>query len=67
MKPDWKDAPEWANFMAMDCNDDWYWYEKKPELICYCWRPVEGTNYQIADTQSDPFWEDTLEPRPATI
>lgn len=31
MKPSWDDAPEWANYMAMDDNEDWHWYEKKPD------------------------------------
>lgn len=31
MKPDWKDAPEWANWLAMDKNGEWFWYEDQPE------------------------------------
>lgn len=30
MKPDWKDAPEWANWLAMDDGGEWWWYELKP-------------------------------------
>lgn len=30
MKPNWKAAPEWANFLAMDDNEEWYWYEFEP-------------------------------------
>lgn len=30
MKPEWKDAPEWANFLAMDDDGEWYWFEKRP-------------------------------------
>lgn len=29
-KPDWKDAPEWATYCAMDDNGSWWWYENKP-------------------------------------
>lgn len=29
-KPDWKDAPEWANWLAMDENGNWFWYQYKP-------------------------------------
>lgn len=29
-KPDWRYAPKWANWLAMDVNHDWYWYEDKP-------------------------------------
>lgn len=28
--PNWKDAPEWANFCAMDGNYEWWWYEEEP-------------------------------------
>lgn len=35
MKPDWKDAPEWANFMAMDEDGSWYWYEDEPYMSSF--------------------------------
>lgn len=28
---DWTQAPEWANFAAMDCDGEWWWYESEPE------------------------------------
>lgn len=31
MKPDWKDAPEWAKFLAEDADGTWWWYEAEPE------------------------------------
>ena len=30
MKPDWKDAPEWAQWLAMDANGQWAWHENRP-------------------------------------
>lgn len=42
MKPDWKDAPEWANYMAADENNRWYWYEKKPVLDGDGWMNASG-------------------------
>ena len=30
MKPSWDFAPEWANYMAKDVDDVWWWYEDKP-------------------------------------
>jgi hypothetical protein len=30
-KPDWKDAPDWANHLAQDGNGGWWWYKNKPE------------------------------------
>jgi len=29
-KPKWEDAPEWANYLAMDSDGAWFWFEKKP-------------------------------------
>jgi len=31
MKPDWKDAPQWADWLAMDGDGIWVWFEYKPE------------------------------------
>ena len=30
MKPDWKDAPEWAQWLAMDRDGKWTWFEDEP-------------------------------------
>jgi hypothetical protein len=61
MKPDWKDAPEWALWLAMDKTGTWYWYEKKPEptgiLRDWNWR----NRRQVAYLEN---WDKTLEPRP---
>ena len=32
-KPDWDDAPEWAQFVGRSGWGRWYWFEKKPELV----------------------------------
>ena len=37
MKPSWNDAPEWANYLAMDSDNDWYWYESKPHYYYGRW------------------------------
>lgn len=31
-KPDWKDAPQWARYLAKNSNGDWWWHELKPEV-----------------------------------
>jgi len=31
MKPDWCDAPEWAQYLTQDRDGTWGWWEKKPE------------------------------------
>lgn len=30
MKPSWDDAPEWAQWLAMDGDGRWVWYETEP-------------------------------------
>lgn len=57
-KPDWKDAPEWAGFVAMDDDGTWYWYESEPEQFSDCWR-ADG-RYQTVLKK----WDESLESRP---
>lgn len=64
MRPDWKYAPEWAEFVAMDADGDWYWYSQQPHLEY----PTDDFwantgRYQKAGYTSNP-WQDTLEKRP---
>ena len=40
MKPDWKDAPEWAGWLVMDGDRYWFWHEHKPEFM-----PADGLHY----------------------
>ena len=30
-KPNWCDAPDFAEYLAMDSDGEWYWYEVEPE------------------------------------
>lgn len=32
-KPNWSDAPEWANYLTLDEKGYWEWHEKEPEVI----------------------------------
>lgn len=59
MKPDWKDAPAWAKWLAMDGCGSWYWHEDKPEYGHNGW--VSGGLIKLI---RDPLWENTLEERP---
>lgn len=63
MKPDWKNAPEWANWLAEDANGFWYWYADQPwiEGIDSVWSC--GGAYKRA-SMPDGSWRDSLEPRP---
>ncbi len=61
MKPDWKDAPEWAQYLAMDADGMWWWHELRPSLDPYSWEG-EGKLGDIVLRFSN--WQDTLEERP---
>lgn len=37
MKPSWDDAPEWAQWLAMDDSGAWFWYEEKPRWFIDQW------------------------------
>jgi hypothetical protein len=63
MKPDWKDAPEWAQYVAMDEDGDWYWYELKPELLDTCWLQSVSGQFDLVRFPF-PEWQDSLEERP---
>jgi hypothetical protein len=65
-KPDWKDAPEWAKWLAMDDNGEWYWFIEKPTLLdegdeCGYWNAPFGS-YLHVEVGVD--WKTTLEERP---
>ena len=62
MKPDWKDAPEWANYLAMDEDGQWFWYENRPKLDSLEW--LDCTRFQPA-SGTGTSWKDSLEKRPS--
>jgi hypothetical protein len=59
-KPDWKDAPEWANFLAQDEDHAWCWFENEPNRMRGSWSPNDG---RYKDTYAKD-WQETLERRP---
>lgn len=30
MKPDWKNAPNWAKWVALSTDGEWTWFEDEP-------------------------------------
>lgn len=62
MKPDWKEAPEWANWLAQDSDGKW-WHEYEPDYN-------RSTGYWVSEGQMDnafPIYlvaRETLEKRP---
>jgi len=59
MKPDWKDAPEWAQYVAMDRDGTWYWYEVYPSKFHDSWISSYKNEHCIVRG-----WEESLEERP---
>lgn len=65
-KPDWKDAPEWANWLAMDENGSWWWFEQDPEPenhmgLSGIWATYWGRALQVSKF---PNWKKSLEKKP---
>jgi len=67
MKPDWKDAPEWAKWLAMDENGDWFWFEFSPTIDneISCWEVRRGTyQYAWSEYAECPEWQESLKAKP---
>lgn len=65
-KPDWKDAPRWAGWLAQDKDGQWGWYEVKPAPSPFAdtWYWVAGEWEEAAIGEHNDRWNETLEPRP---
>lgn len=65
MKPDWKDAPKWAKYLAQDKCGEWFWYQVKPiaDSDFDSFRCTKG-KVELADNECNETWKETLEPRP---
>lgn len=63
MKPDWKDAPEWANWLAMDLNGMWRWHDSEPVSLIDGWFSDSGRSLYAGESGT---WRSALERRPQT-
>jgi hypothetical protein len=61
MKPNWENAPEWANYVAMDYDGDWWWFEYKPSMAHNIWKANLGRYERMTDCDE---WKRTLQSRP---
>ncbi len=70
MKPDWKDAPAWAKFLAMDSDGIWSWYENEPlierEDDCY-WTTLSESELWLTMPETQSYWKNSLEERPKSL
>jgi hypothetical protein len=62
-KPNWKDLPKEAKYIAQDKNGDWFWFDNKPTIkeTVGEWRVTEGKCVLIPTLVNG--WVDTLEER----
>lgn len=74
-KPNWEDAPLWANWLALDSNGAWWWYQDKPQFSAGLWvvksydtNEVDRANPATTDpfirALAEQYAPDTLEARP---
>lgn len=64
-KPSWKDAPEWAEWLAQDSYGCWGWYQIRPVTLSLNWFAHSG--YYSTNSPGNSIlgdWHDTLEKRP---
>lgn len=61
-KPSWRDAPGWAQYLAMDRSLTWYWHEQFPIYRDGCWLNDGNMSYA-----SKNLGKDSLEERPPII
>lgn len=72
MKPDWKDAPGWARWLAQDRNGYWYWYAERPVIdeeedrwdLEKTEIPRKVIYAQLAGDTRMKKWRESLEARP---
>ena len=68
-QPCWLFAPDWANWVAMDKNEMWFWYELKPTrqhgLLENCYRPKGKCKAALPELfQPCIDWKNSLMERP---
>ncbi|UYC12857.1 hypothetical protein [Xanthomonas sp. CFBP 8445] len=69
--PSWEAAPAWANFLAMDADGKWCWYENRP----YQDNHASDQDYGMWDTEEGRRqaaitvhgWQDSLQQKPAAM
>lgn len=68
--PWWKDAPDWANYLAQDGDGSWYWYEHPiyAREDYDAWYEQHGFGGRIDDAgvaaERNPDWRNTRQARP---
>lgn len=67
-KPEWKDCPSWASWMAQDADGEWWAYEKKPVIRVSWnenfWFSGGDGRKKICNGSAIVPWAETLEQKP---
>ena len=63
-RPNWNDAPDWAQFVAMDKGGSWWWYENEPKLRNGVWICESGDSHFFEKLLPDPLLESRPEKQP---
>ena len=66
MKPDWKDAPEWAEWIAQDYPGIWSFHQNEPKPTRGIWDSTANvlTVAMKGERVNNEEWKSTLERRP---
>lgn len=68
--PAWKDAPDWANWLAQDSGGSWYWYEcpiyaNEDDEVWYEQKGFDGRIEGAGEAaERNPDWRNTRQARP---
>jgi hypothetical protein len=62
-RPDWSQAPTWAQWWSFDQNGEAFWYTDRPLLGGDQWI-AQGEGYNDDDCYIAPGWQDSLHQRP---
>jgi hypothetical protein len=71
-KPEWSDAPEWAQWLGQDSvggidfDNYWVWFERMPSKMSNGWidHSPDGRWLQTQNVATQQEWRKTLEQRP---
>jgi hypothetical protein len=61
-KPGWKNAPDWAKYLAQDENGSWWFFSNEPKPLQTLWNN-DGLD-SLKSNVKNHNWRETLESRP---
>ncbi len=66
VKPDWSNAPEWANYWAFDADGQAFWFEEEPNVRYDMYLPSEGYHEsdKVVGVDTEYTWIKSLQARP---